>query len=70
MKKYLFVLVLVLSACANDTSTFKDLCAQNGGTVEVADDIYCTKDYNGDGTIEGSEICGSKDYAAGACSLN
>jgi hypothetical protein len=77
MKKYLFLLALVLGACSGgkapvepDTSGFKELCRQKGGTVEVAGDVYCTLDYDGDGGVDSSEYCSYTDFTAGECNLD
>lgn len=53
-----------------NSSGFTELCSEKGGSVEVASDVYCTLDYNGDGTVDSSEYCSYSNFAVGACSLD
>lgn len=50
-------------------SGFRELCSAKGGSIEMADDFYCTLDYNGDGRADSSEYCSYSDYSAGKCTL-
>lgn len=66
-------LSLFLISCSTEepvSTVFAELCSEKSGIVEVADDVYCNIDYNGDGFVDSSEYCSYTDFTSGLCDLD